>query len=106
MTSSLTQQQKTFINFRKAGLASFKDDIELKLKKQQRPTNVYHAKKTLRKPINCAAGRHIPHGRIETVVANFPNEEVKLPEKRSYSKKTSKAPPKKQLNLEIKTGSK
>ena len=29
------------INFRKTDCAIFKDDIELKLKKQQRPTNIY-----------------------------------------------------------------
>ena len=79
--STNTASQGTFINFRKAEWTSFKDGIELQLKKQ-RPVNVYHAEKTLRKAINAAAGRHIPQGRIKKVVANFPSEAVKLSEKR------------------------
>ena len=76
-----TTPQRTFINFRKADWASFKDDIELKLKKQESPTNVYRAE-TLMKAINAAAGRHIPPGRIQKVVANFPSEALELSEKR------------------------
>ena len=38
---------KTFHQLPQSLLGSFKDDIELKLK-QQRPTNVYHAEKTLK----------------------------------------------------------
>ena len=53
-------------------------NIELKLKKQQRPTNVYHAEKNLSKSINAATGRHIPQRRIKTVVAHIPSDAVKL----------------------------
>ena len=93
MTSSHTQHHRTFINFRKAKRASFKDDIELKLKKQQRP-NVYHAEKTSRKAINAAVGRHLPQGRIKTVFANFPSEAVKLSEKRDEIQRKHPGDPK------------
>ena len=70
LRSHHTTPQRTFIN------------IELKLKKQQRPTNVYHAEKNFRKSINAATGRHIPQRRIKTVVAHIPSEAVKLFEER------------------------
>ena len=92
--------QRNFINFRKAHYASFNDDIELKLNKQQKPTIVYHAKKILRKAINAAAGRHIPQRRIKTVVAIFPIEAVKLSEK-EIQRKSPEDPKITQLNHEI-----
>ena len=101
MTSPHIQHHRTFIKFRKANRASFKDDIELKLKKQQRP-NVYPAEKTSRKSINAAVGRHIPQGRIKTVFANFPSEAVRRSEKRDEIQRKHPGDPKKtQRNHEI-----
>ena len=54
-----TKPHRYSLNIRKADWTSNKDDIELKLKKGQRPTNVYHAKRTSRKATNTATGRYI-----------------------------------------------
>ena len=87
-----TTPQRTFINFRKADWARYKDNIDLKLKQQQRPINVYHAEKNLRNAIRAAAGRHIPQGRVKTVVAKFLSEAVKFSENKPNSKKISRGP--------------
>ena len=44
-------------------------------------------KKTLRKAINAAAGRHISQGRILKKVAKFPSEAVKLSERDEIQRK-------------------
>ena len=93
-----TIPQWTFIKTYKDDWASFKEDIQLKTEE----TNVHHAKNSLRKAINAAAGRHIPQGRLKRVVANLASEAVKVSEEKDETqRKHPRDPNITQLNHEI-----
>ena len=96
-----TTPQRTFSNYRKADWASFKDDIELKLKKQQRPTNVYHAKKDLNESHKRSGWQAYLTRKNFKKGCKISSRSSKAFWKTWNSKKTSRGPQIMQLNLEI-----
>ena len=83
--------KRTFINFKKADWPSFREELEFTLAKTSFKSAA-KGEETFRKLVTKAASRHIPQGRIKSVIPNFPTEAIKLTKERRATRTSTRGP--------------